>query len=84
MAIARTEEVEWRSTALGNEVLDAAISRDRNLTLRYAERLLAEHENLPKHCDSLTSHRCRVHGPVCVAAAGYGYHGFGWERKAMA
>ena len=47
MATARTEEgveVEWTSSSVPVEQLDAALSRDRNLTLRWAERLLAELE----------------------------------------
>jgi len=48
MQIAKNDggQVEWHSTALGTEALDAALSRDRNLTLRFGERLLADSE----HC----------------------------------
>ena len=47
MAIARTEEevateVEWHSSSVPVEELDRAISRDRNLTLRWAEQLLVD------------------------------------------
>ena len=47
MAISRTDdgmEVEWTSSSVPVEQLDAALRRDYNLTLRYAERLLAELE----------------------------------------
>jgi hypothetical protein len=33
--------VEWHSSSVPVEQLDAALSRDRNLTLRFGERLLA-------------------------------------------
>ncbi len=49
MSTARTEdgmEVEWTSSSVPVEQLDAALSRDHNLTLRWAERLLADLE----HC----------------------------------
>ena len=45
MTIARTEdgiEVQWTSSSLPVEQLDAELRRDRNLTLRFGERLLAE------------------------------------------
>lgn len=48
MAISRTDdgmEVEWTSSSVPVEQLDAALSRDRKLTLRYAERLLADLEH---------------------------------------
>jgi hypothetical protein len=37
-------EVEWHSSSVPVEQLDAALSADRNLTLRWAERLLADSE----------------------------------------
>lgn len=37
-------EVEWTSSSVPVEQLDAVLHRDRNLTLRYAERLLADSE----------------------------------------
>ncbi len=45
MALARTDdgiEVQWTSSSAPVEQLDAALNRDRNLTIRYSERLLAE------------------------------------------
>jgi len=51
MTTARTEdgiEVQWTSSSVPVEQLDAALSRDRNLILRYAERLLADYEVIAK------------------------------------
>lgn len=56
MAIARTDngmEVEWISSSVPVEQLDAALRRDRNLTLRFGERLLADLEHCgPSHSSS--------------------------------
>ena len=56
MATARTEdgmEVEWTSSSVPVEQLDAALRRDYNLTLRFGERLLADLErSVPTHSSS--------------------------------
>jgi len=47
MAISRTDdgmEVEWTSSSVPVERLDATLRRDGNLTLRYAESLLTDLE----------------------------------------
>lgn len=47
MTAARTDdgvEVKWTSSSVPVEQLDAALRRDRKLTLRYAEGLLAKLE----------------------------------------
>jgi hypothetical protein len=44
-------EVEWTSSSVPVEQLDAALRRDRNLTLRFGERLLADSELAPRRLE---------------------------------
>jgi hypothetical protein len=41
-------EVEWTSSSVPVEQLDAVLRRDRNLTFRYGEQLLAEYQSCVK------------------------------------